>query len=185
MKLKELPKEERPRERLKKFGVESLSNLELLEILLQNGTKGKDVKTLGEEVLVLLEGKEIPSLKELTSIKGLGEAKSLLLLSSFELGKRLLFMRHQERMQITTPQSAYQYMKPFFIKKKQECFYCLYLDAQKRVIGEKLLFQGTINRSVLLVLLIKVWSIQEKFLKRLIEWVLQELFVFIIIHQMC
>ncbi len=147
MKMKELPKEERPRERLKKFGSDALSNLELIEILLQTGTKTKDLKTLGEEVLLLLERKEIPTLQELQRIDGLGEAKALLLLASFEFSKRFLLSPQEERKKITSPKSAYQYTKSFFFHKKQECFYCLYLDAHKEVIGEKMLFQGTIDRS--------------------------------------
>ncbi len=147
MKLKELPKEERPRERLKKLGAENLSNVELLEILLRSGTKQKDVKTLSEEILVLFSQREFPSFHELLQINGLGEAKALALLATFELGKRLVFFKRAKEQQLTSPRSAYHYIKPIFFEKQQECFYCLYLNNQKKIIGEKLLFQGTINKS--------------------------------------
>ncbi len=147
MKLKELPEEERPRERLKKYGAASLSNIELLEILLRSGTKTKDVKTLSEEVLMYLNEKEFPTLQELLKIKGLGDAKALSLLATYELGKRLVLSPSKDIVQITSPNTAYLYTKKFFYKKQQECFYCLYLNPQKQIVGEKLLFQGTIDKS--------------------------------------
>ncbi len=148
LRLKDLPKEERPRERVKQYGIESLSNVELLQILLRSGTKEKDVKVLSEEVLFLLDGVEFPTFEEFKKIKGLGEAKALSLVATFELGKRFfLFPKRKEQQKITTAKEAYQYMRHFFYGKRQECFYCLYLNQQNLPISSKLLFQGTSNRS--------------------------------------
>lgn len=147
MKLKELPKEERPRERLKKYGVEALSTLELLQILIKSGTKEIDVKKLSEEVLVLLEASQLPTYQELEQIKGLGEAKALSLIATLELGKRLFLSPPKPIVKITSPKIAYLHTKRFFYQKKQECFYCIYVDARKQILGEKMLFKGTINKS--------------------------------------
>ncbi len=147
LRLKDLPKEERPRERVKQYGVEALSNVELLQILLQSGTQGKDVKVLSEEVLLYLMREEIPTLEELKQIRGLGEAKALSILATMELGKRIFLSPEKRKERITTARAAYHYMHHFFYGKKQECFYCLYLDYQNYPICSKLLFQGTSNKS--------------------------------------
>ena len=90
-KIKEIPQEERPRERLKQLGVEHLSNKELLAIILKTGTKNRSVTDLAIEILKkynLPELKEI-SLNSLTTIKGIGEVKAIELLAAIELGKRI------------------------------------------------------------------------------------------------
>ena len=92
MKIKDMQKNERPRERLIKYGSEKLSNTELLSIVLKSGRIGESVTTLASEILN--KCKKISNLKymtskELLSIKGIGEAKASEILSTIELGKRI------------------------------------------------------------------------------------------------
>ena len=90
--IKEIPKEERPRERLKEVGVEQLTNVEILSIILKTGTKNKNVKDLAIDILNhydLNKLKDI-SINDLMKIKGIGEVKAIELLASIELGKRIL-----------------------------------------------------------------------------------------------
>ena len=92
MKLKDYPKEELPRERLIKYGVESLNNEELLSILIGNGTKGKSAKDLS--LIILNKIKEIDNndllnYQFLSAIKGLGMAKTCTILAAVEFGKRM------------------------------------------------------------------------------------------------
>ena len=90
--IKEIPKEERPRERLKEVGVENLTNVELLSIILKTGTKNRNVKELSIDILKeynMSDLKDI-SINDLTKIKGIGEVKAIELISAIELGKRIL-----------------------------------------------------------------------------------------------
>ncbi len=151
-KIKDIPKEERPRERLLTYGVESLSDSELLAILLKTGTKDSSVKDLAIEILNSVH--TIHDLKEITipnliKIKGIGMIKAIELLATIELGKRIfLNMGDQIRVKLNNPKSIYQSSKYLFYDKKQEYFYCFYFDNKQRLIERKLLFMGTINKSI-------------------------------------
>lgn len=153
VKMKELPITDRPRERLKNIGVESLSNEELLSILLKTGTKDYSVKELSNVLL-----KQMGSLKNLKNttyenligIKGIGDAKACLLLAALELGSRVNRELEQIKgIKIRNSEDIFKYYQGKLMHKEQEHFYCLYLNTNKRVIEEKLLFIGTINYSVI------------------------------------
>ena len=152
MLIKDISKEERPRERLIKYGVDSLSNQELLAIILKNGTKNKSVFDLACEILNRLSS--ITNLKEyelswLTDIKGIGIAKACEILSSIELGKRIYNENNNKYIKkIHCSKDIYEYMKYYLKDKKQEYFYCLYLDNKNQILERKLLFMGTVNKSI-------------------------------------
>ena len=152
MKIKDLPIEERPRERLEKVGIENISNEELLAILLKNGSKGNSVKDMAMEIL-----KKIASINNLQDInyyslgeiKGLGRVKIMELMSAIELGKRVFLQKeYQKKTRYCDAKTIYSDNKYLFFNKKQEYFYCLYLDNKNQLIERKLLFMGTINRSI-------------------------------------
>lgn len=151
-KLKEIPKDERPRERLINYGKESLSNEELLAIILKTGTKNISVKELASQILVKIgDIKNFSSMnyQMLRSIPGIGSAKACSLLAIIELSKRM--SRSYETLNnisIKSTEIAFEYFKTIFEDKKQECFYCVYLDNKKKVIETKLLFIGTLNQSI-------------------------------------
>ncbi len=152
MKLKDLPVQERPRERLKKNGKEFLSNEELLAIIIKTGTKGMSVKEIACNILNRL--KTINKLENINfstfkDIKGLGEVKTMEIMASIELAKRI-FLEKENRDEIiyNSPNIIYENNRYLFYGKKQEYFYCLYLDNKNRLIERKLLFMGTINRSI-------------------------------------
>lgn len=152
MKIKDIPEFERPRERLEMYGVESLSNEELLSILLGSGTKNVSVKDLS--FFVLKEFSKISDLREvtmskLTSIKGIGKAKAFIILSSVELGKRI-FLKDDfvKNPSFINSEMIYENIKGLFNDKKQELFYCFYFDNRQHMVGKKLLFIGTVNKSI-------------------------------------
>ncbi|MFH1048134.1 MAG: UPF0758 domain-containing protein, partial [Patescibacteria group bacterium] len=91
-KIKDLPKHERPREKLIEKGVENLRDGELMAILLRTGIEGKNVLKVSEEILSKFPKKKLLSLdfQELSKIKGIGAGKACLLLAAFELTKRAL-----------------------------------------------------------------------------------------------
>lgn len=152
IKIKDIPIEERPRERLIKYGVENLSNEELLSILIGNGTKGKSAKDLS--LMILNKIKEIDNndllnYQFLSTIKGLGTAKTCTILAAVEFGKRMnMKCSSLNSVVINNADIVFNYFKDLFLNKKQEYFYCLYLDSKKTIIKNKLLFIGTLNKSL-------------------------------------
>ncbi len=151
-KLKDLPKEERPRERLLEIGVRSLTNTELLSIILKTGTKDKNVKDLALDIMS--EYKDFSKLKDasvskLMNIKGIGKVKAIEIISAIELGRRVfLEEKHDIKKVLKDAKSIWKDSKYLFKDKKQECFYCLYFNNKQELIERKLLFMGTINRSI-------------------------------------
>lgn len=152
MKVKDLPLKERPRERLMEYGKENLSNEELLSIILKTGNGKLSVKEVSNNVLNYFNG--INNLKDATKeqlqqIKGIGLVQALTLLSVVELGKRIYMNDNfSDKLLLTSSNSIYNYMKYQLYDKKQEYFYCLYVNQRKELIERKLLFMGTLNRSV-------------------------------------
>lgn len=152
IKFKDLPKNELPRERFIKYGVESLSNEELLSIILKTGTKNIPVNVVSLEILSSI--KDITKLKDmkinnLTNIKGVGRVKAITLLASIELGRRIYNSNNNlKRYNIKNPIDIISYFNELLKDKKQEEFYVLYLDNKNNVIENKKLFVGTLNKSI-------------------------------------
>lgn len=149
--IKNIPEFDRPRERFKKYGVENLSNNELISIILSSGTKNISVKELSSNILGKLD--DISDLKNMTlnklkQTKGIGEVKAITLLSALELGKRVYYEKNISKIKMNSADKIYNYMKDIVCNKNQEYFYALYLDSKKNLIDKKLLFIGTINKSI-------------------------------------
>lgn len=149
--IKDIKVDERPRERLESYGASALSNEELLAILLKTGTKERSVKTLARDILNMID--DLSELKDITinrllSIKGIGQVKAIELIASIELGRRIYTEKKIVKSKLSTPLDIYINNKNLFIDKKQEYFYCLYLNNKNELIERKLLFMGTVNRSV-------------------------------------
>ena len=149
-KIKEIPLNERPRERLKQQGPTSLSDAELLAILLKSGTKSKNVKEISIELLreyAISDFKDI-SLNKLIKVKGIGEVKAIELLAAIELGKRIYRPTNKKLIQLENPKKIFLAVKNLFQDATQEHFYALYFNTKRQLISKKLLFIGTINESV-------------------------------------
>ncbi|MDD4036424.1 MAG: DNA repair protein RadC [Bacilli bacterium] len=149
--IKDTPKAERPRERLEQYGVSNLSNEELIAIILKTGTKNESVKSLAARLLITIGG--VTELKDtkittLTSIKGIGKVKAMELIAAIELGKRIYYDKELTNNTFNNAESVFNYFRYYLNNKKQEHFYCLYLDNKKNLIDKKLLFVGTINKSI-------------------------------------
>ena len=149
--IKDLRKCDRPRERLLRQGSASLSDEELLSIILKTGTKSRSVKMLATDVLSLV--KDVQGLNEITinkllSIKGIGTVKAIELVATVELGRRIYREKNNIKINCSTAVDVYESNRGLFVDKKQEYFYCLYLNNKNELIERKLLFMGTVNRSV-------------------------------------
>jgi len=148
--IKDIPVLDRPRERFIKYGSNYLSNEELLSIVLKTGYKGYSVKDLSNNILK--EIKDITDLKDISlnkliNIKGIGKVKAITLLSSIELGRRVYSIKDSINIKLNNSKEIYNYIKDKLIYKKQEYFYCIYLDNNNKLIDNKLLFIGTLNKS--------------------------------------
>ena len=151
MNLKEVPEKERPREKLLKYGRENLSDSELLAIILKTGTRDCNVNELAIKVIKELDGienlKNI-SFNKLINIKGIGKAKAIELLVLSELAKRINKKEEKTKIKYTSPKTIYENSRYLFEGLMQEHFYCLYLNTKKELIEGKLLFMGTLNKSI-------------------------------------
>lgn len=149
-KIKEIPESERPRERMKQMGSENLTDKELLAIILKTGTRDQNVNDIALELLrkyPLSSFKEL-NITELIQISGIGEVKALELLAACELGKRIFLRKNRTLKKLSSAKEVWEDSKYLFIGLKQEQFYCLYFNNKQELIERKLLFMGTINRSI-------------------------------------
>lgn len=140
MKIKRLPQEERPREKLLFYGKEALSTAELLAILLRTGTKEKSALEIAQEVLAMDESGilylENCCPEELANIKGMGTAKACQVLAAVELGKRAATRKGKAKKQIANPDDIVQLFMEKMRYYKKEHFQVLLIDAKGRIIEE-------------------------------------------------
>ena len=151
MRIKDIPSLERPRERALQIGLEHLSNEDLLAILLGSGTSSLSAKEVALHLLSKLQSLSSlrdESVESLSHIKGIGKVKALHLLASVELGKRVLMKNSNNHLRYTNPKDIFESARYLFAGKKQECFYALYFNQKQELLERKLLFMGTVNRSV-------------------------------------
>jgi len=135
--VRDLPADERPRERLLAEGAASLSNTELLAVLLRTGVKDDSVLRVAEKVLALYKERGLAaitqmSVKELSAIKGVGMAKAATILAAVELG----------------PADAASYVMPRFRFERREHFAVLLLNAKNHILALKTISVGTLTSSV-------------------------------------
>ena len=152
MLIKNMNKFDRPRERMLELGASNLTNEELVAIILKTGIKGKSAKDLAIELINNLGGFENfknLDFNHLRNFKGIGDIKKIEILATLELGKRIYLNNPlKEKKQYIDPKFIYLDNKYLFYGLKQEYFYVFYLDTKKNLIERKVLFMGTINRSL-------------------------------------
>jgi len=149
--IKDVPKEDRPRERLLEIGASHLSNQELLAILLGSGTKRESVMDLAQRLLIHFEGILLlkdATLEELTAIRGIGVAKAVLIMSAIEIGKRMQQMKPVERYMIRSPEDGADFVMEEMRDLKQEHFICLFLNTKNQVLHRQTIFIGSLNASI-------------------------------------
>jgi len=145
-KLKEIPEFDRPREKLVRKGIHSLSNEELLMVILGRGMPGIDVRTLAKTILKEVEkDPENISLDKLESIKGIGLAKASQILASFEFARRYLV---KEGVKIQRTDDVLNLVEDIRIKK-QEHFITITLDGASNLIERRTVFIGTVTESII------------------------------------
>lgn len=153
MAISDWPEAERPRERLLAKGAGSLSDAELLAVLLRTGIRGKSAVDLARELLGRFGG--VGGLlahcanagAALLGIKGLGAAKSAQLGAALELARRTLQEQLSTGAALTSPAAVRDYLRLAIGGREHEVFVCLWLDAQHRVIAFQEPFRGTLTQT--------------------------------------
>lgn len=148
--IKDLPVEERPRERLARVGEGALSTPELLAIILRTGVGGENALAMATRLLSRYEG--LPglakaSLSELQSERGLGEAKTAQLKAALELGRRMLLAAPRDRFAVRSPSDVAQLLMAEMAHLEQEHLRVLYLDTRNRLLGSETVYVGSLNAS--------------------------------------
>ncbi len=149
MKIKDLPKQNRPRERFLKYGAETLSDAELFSIILRTGTLEENVIDMSNRLIKEygLDKLFECSLKELQKIKGMGPGKAMQILAMAELRKRYSQSKNIIK-KITCAKNVFDYFHERLKDKKEEHFYILMLNTQNYLIGEQLISKGILDSSI-------------------------------------
>ncbi|AEF82206.1 RadC family protein [Leadbettera azotonutricia] len=139
-----LPAEDRPRERLAKSGPASLSDQDLLAVILVSGIKGRNVLVIARDLLDSLDReKDIPSVKELCSLTGMGESKACTIAAMLEFGRRKWALGQR----IKTPQDIYSLIR-HYADRRQERFICISLNGAHEVLAVRIVTIGLVNRTI-------------------------------------
>lgn len=147
MKIKDLTKIERPREKLSKYGVDKLSNNELLAIILRTGTKKENAIELATKILKKFKANDLPqmSVNKLIVCYGLGPTKASEIVACFELGRR--FLQNKQSVLILEPKDVWEEMKDVRGSKKEH-FVVFYLDTRNQEIKREIISIGSLNSSL-------------------------------------
>lgn len=150
--IKNWAEDDRPREKLLRNGPSSLSNCELLAILINNGTKSKSAIDLAREILNLSKNNlnELGKLtsKELQKVKGIGIAKAVSIGAAMELGRRRERAEAVEKYYISDSRSVVQYLKSMLQDEIKEVFVVLYLNAANKINSHHILSIGGITGTI-------------------------------------
>jgi DNA repair protein RadC len=150
--IKNWAKDDRPREKLLANGISSLSNSELLAILLNHGTKEKSAVELAQDVLRLgrdnLNELGKLSVKELMKIKGIGEAKAIGIVAAMELGRRRQATASREKAVVSSSADVADYLQALLKDYKHEVFAVLFLNRANKVNHFEIVSEGGITGTV-------------------------------------
>ena len=149
MKIKDLPKSDRPREKLIAKGAENLKDSELLAILLRTGKAGKNVIEIASQILSKYSKKRLLQMTydDLSKISGIDSAKATTLLAAFELSKRALEVNDTNLPVINNAKDAVAQLSDMRDLKKEH-FMALYLNAKNQLVHKETISMGTLNANL-------------------------------------
>lgn len=147
VKIKDLPKHKRPREKLLEKGANALKDHELLAILLRTGYQGKSAIEVAKRILKTTPFKKLTNLpiEDLAKLKGVGKSRAAIIASSFAIGKRTY--QKDNSIIIKTPEDAVKVVS-FLKNKKREYLVAIYLNARKQLITTKTISIGTLTTNL-------------------------------------
>lgn len=147
LKIKDLAKVDRPREILEKYGVDKLSDAQLLAILLRTGTRDCNVLELSKKILKKFPNEKLldATIKDLSEVHGLGKVKALEILACLEFGRRIL--KDKQSALILSPKDVWENLKDIRGHKKEH-FVVLFLDTRSQEIQREVISIGTLNANL-------------------------------------
>ncbi len=151
LKIKDFPRDERPREKLIGSGPKALSAAELLSIIIRIGNKKENALELSKRLIKEYDIKGLSRVR-ISSLRnnfGIGEAKACQILACFELGRRLSSSKTEKRKAINSAKDAAKILMPVLSNLKKEHFIGLFLDARKKIIKQETIFIGSLDSSVI------------------------------------
>ncbi|MFY9394760.1 MAG: DNA repair protein RadC, partial [Halanaerobiales bacterium] len=149
--IKEMPADERPREKLIKYGAERLTDAELLALIIRVGNDRRTAVELSQDLINKFGGLKALnylSINELKELKGIGDTKAAQIKAVVELGKRLASLEREERDLIRTPGDVVQLLMPELRYLTQEVFKVVLLDIKNQVIAIPLISKGGLSSSI-------------------------------------
>ena len=149
--VKEMPVEERPREKAVRYGIRQCSNREVLALILRSGVAGCNSLMIADEILLKargLRGLAEMNLHELTQIKGISRVRGLEIQACFELARRISMEEVEDLSVIDHPEVLIDWLQKEIGGAKQEHFLAVYLDTRNHVLKHKILFKGTLDASI-------------------------------------
>lgn len=150
--IKEWAEDDRPREKLLTKGTASLSNAELLAIILGSGSREESAVDLCKRILNMADNnlQELGKfgVAELTKIKGIGEAKAISIIATLELGRRRALQDAVQRQHIQSSKDAFQIFHPLLGELPHEEFWCLYLNNSNRILFRDCIGKGGLTGTV-------------------------------------
>lgn len=152
LRMKDIPFNERPYEKLENFGAERLTDAELLAIIIKTGTKDETAVSLAQRILKSSEWVEDIteiSLQELMKIKGVGRVKAIQIKAVLELGKRLVSFRKSNKLQIRNPQDVSDFLMEEMRFLKKEYVKALLLNTKNELIKIVDVAIGSLNASII------------------------------------
>ena len=152
VKMADLPPYQRPREKALISGIESLSDEEVLALILRSGTRSESVLDLSVRILRMVQSlSQLPRLSyfQLMQIPGIKIAKAMELMAVFELSKRVLRSSMMDKNVMNSPELLIHWLKSEVGYKHQEHLMAIYLNTQNQIVSYKTLFVGTLDKSVI------------------------------------
>lgn len=149
---REIPLDDRPREKMAAKGAAALTDAELIAILLRTGTVEKSAFDIASELTAdgglyrKLAG--VTRLTELTNIKGLGQAKAATVLAALEIGRRIASAKPIEKIHFSCPQDAADFLMPRLRYAAKEQFVVILLNGKNKIIGTEVVSEGSLSNSV-------------------------------------
>ena len=150
--IKEIPLNDRPREKMAANGAAVLTDAELIAILLRTGTAEKSAIDIASEMTadggLYKRLASITRLNELTNIKGLGQAKAATVLAALEIGRRIASAKPLEKIHLSCPQDVADFLMPRLRYAAKEQFVVILLNNKNKVIGTEVVSEGSLSSSI-------------------------------------
>ncbi len=150
-KIKDIPEHERPREKAIKYGLESLSSMELLALIIRCGSRSQSALEIASSLIGRaggLKGIAALSYEDLTEVQGIGRIHALEIKAALEFAKRVTYEEIQKTDVVRSPADLHSWLKLHMGFKNQEEFMVVYLDQAHHIIHSEVLFRGTADKAV-------------------------------------